>query len=119
MKAMILAAGFGTRLKPYTDHKPKALIEINGVPMLELLINKLKKYRITDIIINIHHFTELIIEFLAQRSFGINIEQCTGIFFLFFFCRKNDFQGLLRLQQCPNVCVLVLGICHVMYLLYV
>ena len=75
MKAMILAAGFGTRLKPYTDYKPKALIEINGTPMLELLIKKLIKIGVTDIIINIHHFADMIIDFLSnKRYFGINIQ---------------------------------------------
>ena len=75
MKAMILAAGFGTRLKPYTDHKPKALIKINGTPMLELLIKKLISFGINDIIINVHHFAEKIIAFLkSKNNFGINIQ---------------------------------------------
>jgi len=75
MKAMILAAGFGTRLKPYTNLKPKALIKINGTPMLELLIKKLISFGITDIIINVHHFAEKIIAFLeSKNNFGINIQ---------------------------------------------
>ena len=54
MKAMILAAGFGTRLRPLTDNKPKALVEINGTPMLEIVIRKFIKSGIRDIIINTH-----------------------------------------------------------------
>ncbi len=75
MKAMILAAGFGTRLRPLTDQKPKALVEINGIPMLEILIRKLIRIDIRDIIINIHHLGELIIDFLkANNNFDIHIE---------------------------------------------
>lgn len=75
MKAMILAAGFGTRLKPLTDHKPKALVEINGTPLLELLIQKLIRSCFRDIIINAHHFAGLISDFLkSKQNFHINIE---------------------------------------------
>ena len=74
MKAMILAAGLGTRLKPLTNNLPKALVKIKGIPMLELLINKLKSTGVTDIIINVHHFASQIIDFIkANKSFGINI----------------------------------------------
>lgn len=75
MKAMILAAGFGTRLKPLTDHIPKALIEINGTPMLELLILKMIRFGITEIIINVHHYAQQIVDFLKMKKyFGIRIE---------------------------------------------
>ena len=74
-KAMILAAGLGTRLKPYTEHKPKALLEWNGVPLLEQVILKLKEQRFDEIIINVHHFAEQIIDFVKQKEqFGIRIE---------------------------------------------
>ena len=74
-RAMILAAGLGTRLRPLTDHKPKALLEWNGVPMLEHVILKLKEYGFTQIIINVHHFSEMIIDFVKQKEqFGIRIE---------------------------------------------
>ena len=72
MKAMILAAGLGTRLKPLTDTRPKALVEINGVPILELTISYLKKEGIDNITINVHHFSNQIIEFLANKDFGVN-----------------------------------------------
>lgn len=75
MKAMILAAGLGTRLRPYTEHKPKALVEIAGKPLLAHSIEKLHKHGFRDIVINIHHFGDLILDFLAKQQFpGINIQ---------------------------------------------
>lgn len=75
MKAMILAAGMGTRLKSLTNNKPKALVEINGRPMLEWLILRLKKYSFDEIIINTHHFAEQINDFLEKKNkFDIRIE---------------------------------------------
>ncbi len=68
MKVMIFAAGLGTRLRPLTDHKPKALVEINGTPMLELLILKLKKFGFNDFVINIHHFSDQIVQFLKEKN---------------------------------------------------
>lgn len=74
MRAMIFAAGLGTRLKPLTDTMPKALVPVAGKPMLEHVILKLKSSGFDDIIINIHHFGEQIIEFLqANNNFGANI----------------------------------------------
>ncbi|MBQ4161592.1 MAG: nucleotidyltransferase family protein [Parabacteroides sp.] len=74
MKAMIFAAGLGTRLKPLTDHTPKALLPINGKPMLEHVILKLKDAGFNQIAINIHHLGEQIIDFLqANNNFGIEI----------------------------------------------
>ncbi|MCX7798598.1 MAG: nucleotidyltransferase family protein [Melioribacter sp.] len=69
MKAFILAAGLGTRLKPLTDYKPKALIELNGIPLLEITIKKLLKFGFNDIIINLHHYAEQIINFLERKNF--------------------------------------------------
>lgn len=74
MKAMIFAAGLGNRLKPITDKIPKALVPVNGKPMLEHVILKLKANGFTDLVINIHHFGEQIIDFLnAKDNFGVNI----------------------------------------------
>lgn len=70
MKAMIFAAGMGTRLKPYTDNLPKALVEINGKPMLFHAINKLLKYGFDDIIVNVHHFSEKIITYINNSEFA-------------------------------------------------
>ncbi len=74
MKAMILAAGLGTRLRPLTDTKPKALVEFQGKTLLEHAINYLKTYNFTDVVINVHHFAEQIVNFLkSNNNFGINI----------------------------------------------
>jgi NDP-sugar pyrophosphorylase family protein len=75
MKAMILAAGLGTRLRPITNTKPKALVEIRGVPLLEIVLKHLLSLEITEVIINVHHFADQIVEFLkAKEYFGIHIE---------------------------------------------
>ena len=74
MKAMIFAAGLGTRLKPLTDNCPKALIKVGGKPMLQIVIEQLIKYGFNDIIINIHYLGNQIVDFLQQhQNFGINI----------------------------------------------
>lgn len=73
-KAMIFAAGLGTRLRPLTDDRPKALIEVNGVPLLELQILRLKALGFTEIVVSVHHFADMIIEFLAaHQNFGLTI----------------------------------------------
>jgi NDP-sugar pyrophosphorylase family protein len=75
MRALILAAGLGTRLQPLTDTKPKALVEINGVALLEFMIQRLIKSGFDQIIINVHHFADQIINFLEEKNnFGIEIE---------------------------------------------
>ena len=71
---MILAAGHGTRLKPLTDNKPKALVEVQGKTLLEIIILQLKQFGFTDIIINVHHFANQIIDFVNKNDFGVNIE---------------------------------------------
>lgn len=74
MKAMIFAAGLGTRLRPITESIPKALVEVNGVPLLALVILRLKRFGFRDLMINVHHFPELIINYLAENeNFGLNI----------------------------------------------
>ena len=75
MKALIFAAGKGTRLKPFTDHHPKALATVNGVPLLERNIRFLQSFSINDFVINIHHFGDQIIDFLRKNdNFGAKIE---------------------------------------------
>ena len=75
MKALIFAAGKGTRLKPFTDYHPKALARVNGVPLLERNIKYFQSYGINDFVINIFHFGEQIVEFLKEHDhFGANIE---------------------------------------------
>ncbi|NUN09683.1 MAG: nucleotidyltransferase family protein [Ignavibacteriaceae bacterium] len=75
MKAMIFAAGLGTRLKPLTDTLPKALIQIGGRTLLERVITKLIGEGVNELIINIHHLGSRIVDFIRERnSFGIRIE---------------------------------------------
>lgn len=75
MKALLFAAGKGTRLKPFTDHHPKALAKVNGITLLQRNIQFLQNHGINDFVINIHHFGEQIVKFLATNSnFGANIE---------------------------------------------
>lgn len=75
MKALIFAAGKGTRLKPFTDHHPKALAKVNGISLLERNIKYLQSYGINDFVINVHHFGNQIIEFLKDnQNFGSHIQ---------------------------------------------
>ena len=75
MKAMILAAGLGTRLRPLTDNQPKALVKVAGVPLLEIVIRRLIAQGFTELIVNVHHFGEQIIRFLQEKNnFGVRIE---------------------------------------------
>jgi NDP-sugar pyrophosphorylase family protein len=73
MKAMIFAAGLGTRLGHLTKHTPKALVKVNGKTLLEHVIIKLKQAGVDDIIINVHHFSEQIIDFVDRNDFCVNI----------------------------------------------
>lgn len=68
MKAMIFAAGLGTRLKPITDSIPKALLPIGGKTLLEWQLEKLKQAGITDVVINVHHFADQIIRYVEERD---------------------------------------------------
>jgi NDP-sugar pyrophosphorylase family protein len=75
LKALIFAAGLGTRLKPLTDTLPKALIPIAGKPLLEHVILKLKAAGFNEIMVNVHHFPEQIIDFLkSMNNFDVRIE---------------------------------------------
>ena len=74
MKAMIFAAGTGSRLKPFTDHTPKALIPVAGKPRLEHVILKLKEAGFDEIVVNVHHLGDQIIDFLTlNNNFGLEI----------------------------------------------
>src|SRR5215472_16928947 len=75
MKAMVLAAGLGTRLLPLTNDRPKALVEINGRTLLEITLTRLKSFGIREVIVNAHHFAAMVIEYLkANQNFGMSIE---------------------------------------------
>ena len=72
---MILAAGLGTRLRPLTDDRPKALVEIAGKTLLEITVARLRAAGVTEIVVNAHHFAEMILAYLkAKGNFGIRIE---------------------------------------------
>jgi NDP-sugar pyrophosphorylase family protein len=75
MKAMVLAAGLGTRLRPLTNDRPKALVEVDGRTMLEITVTRLREFGVRHVIVNVHHFAEKVIEFLrANDNFGMHIE---------------------------------------------
>ncbi len=73
MKAIVFSAGFGTRLQEETRSKPKALVKVGDKPLLAHVIEKLKQEGISDIVVNVHHYSELIIDFLKHKDFGVNI----------------------------------------------
>ena len=75
MRAMILAAGLGTRLRPLTDDRPKALVEVAGHTLLDLTLLRLRSFGVNEVIVNTHHFADQVAEFLrAHRNFGMRIE---------------------------------------------
>jgi len=75
MKAMILAAGLGTRLRPLTDNRPKALVEVAGQTLLEIALRRLASFGIREVIVNVHHFADMVIEYLKKNDdFGMRIE---------------------------------------------
>ena len=74
-RAFILAAGLGTRLKPLTDRMPKALVPVGGVPLLEQLFIRLKDAEYDEIVVNVHHFADMIEDFLAEKgNFGLSVK---------------------------------------------
>ncbi len=74
MKAMVLAAGLGTRLRPLTNDRPKALVEIGGRTLLEITLARLRGFGITEVIINVHHFADLVLQYLkTNNNFGMRI----------------------------------------------
>ncbi len=75
MKAMILAAGLGTRLRPLTDDRPKALVEVGGRTLLEIALMRLCSFGVNEVIVNVHHHAEKIVDYLkARNNFGMRIE---------------------------------------------
>ncbi len=75
MKAMILAAGLGTRLGPLTGDRPKALVEVAGRTMLEIVLARLRLFGVRDVIVNVHHHADMIAGYLkANGNFGMHIE---------------------------------------------
>lgn len=74
MKAILLAAGLGTRLKPLTNYTPKCLIPVNGKPMLEYWLEIFNKYKITDVLINLNHLPELVSDFISKSNHNLKID---------------------------------------------
>lgn len=75
MKAMILAAGLGTRLRPLTNDRPKALVEVDGRTLLEITLSRLRSFGIREVIVNVHHFADLVVDYLKKNgNFGMRIE---------------------------------------------
>jgi NDP-sugar pyrophosphorylase family protein len=75
MKAMILAAGLGTRLRPLTNDRPKALVKVAGRTLLEISLSRLRNFGIRDVIVNVHHFADIVADYLRKNAnFGMHIE---------------------------------------------
>ena len=75
MKAMILAAGLGTRLRPLTNDRPKALVEVGGRTLLEITLLRLRQFGIREVMVNVHHFADMVVEYLhAKKNFDMRIE---------------------------------------------
>jgi len=75
MKAMILAAGLGTRLRPLTDDRPKALVEVAGSTLLEIALRRLQQFGVREVIVNVHHFADMVVDYLKKNAnFGMRIE---------------------------------------------
>ncbi len=75
MRAMVLAAGLGTRLRPLTDHRPKALVEVGSRTLLEITLARLRQYGVREVIVNLHHFADMVADYLEKNdSFGMRIE---------------------------------------------
>jgi NDP-sugar pyrophosphorylase family protein len=75
MKAMVLAAGLGTRLRPLTDDRPKALVEVAGRALLEITLSRLRTFGVREVIVNVHHFADKVLDYLkANANFGMRIE---------------------------------------------
>ncbi len=75
MKAMILAAGLGTRLRPLTDDRPKALVVVAGYTLLEITLSRLRQFDVREVIVNVHHFADMVVDYLKKNDyFGMRIE---------------------------------------------
>lgn len=75
MKAMILAAGLGTRLRPLTNDRPKALVEVGGRTLLEITLARLREFGVDEVIVNVHHFADMVVDYLTKNgNFGVRIE---------------------------------------------
>ena len=75
MRAMVLAAGLGTRLRPLTNDRPKALVEVAGRTLLEITLRRLASFGIREVIVNVHHFADMVVDYLKKNeNFGMQVE---------------------------------------------
>src|SRR5580698_735322 len=75
MKAMILAAGLGTRLRPLTNDRPKALVEVAGRTLLDITLSRLRTFGVREVTINVHYFADMVVDYLKKNdNFGMRIE---------------------------------------------
>lgn len=73
MRAMLFAAGLGTRLRPLTDHMPKALVSVGGRPLLDITASRLRAAGVTQMVVNVHHFADQIIDYVAHHDLGMSV----------------------------------------------
>lgn len=73
MQAFIPAAGLGSRLKPLTDHRPKALVEVRGVPLIKIAIDNLANLGVRKIVVNVHHFADLLTQYLHENHWDAEV----------------------------------------------
>lgn len=73
LRAMIFAAGLGTRLRPLTDDRPKALVEIEGMPLLDIQLQRLRSFGFQEVTVNVHHFADMVEQHLRSRDYGMTI----------------------------------------------
>ncbi|MGA7753257.1 MAG: nucleotidyltransferase family protein [Candidatus Sulfotelmatobacter sp.] len=76
MRAMVLAAGLGTRLRPLTNDRPKALVEVAGRTLLEITLRRLASFGISDVIVNVHHYADMVVDYLKKND---NFSMCIEI----------------------------------------
>ncbi len=80
MKALVFAAGLGTRLRPLTDSCPKALVDVAGTPALGRVLRKLDECGVTDVVVNVHHFADMVERYLSDsKPDGMNINISTSV----------------------------------------
>jgi NDP-sugar pyrophosphorylase family protein len=73
LRAMVFAAGLGTRLRPFTNDRPKALVEVGGIPLLDIQLRRLKHFGFQEVTVNVHHFADMVEAHLRSRDYGMTI----------------------------------------------
>jgi NDP-sugar pyrophosphorylase family protein len=73
LRAMLFAAGLGTRLRPLTNDRPKALVEVGGIPLLDIQLRRLKRFGFEEVVVNVHHFADMMEDHLAAQDYGLKV----------------------------------------------